>query len=164
MEKLCFLPLCHFQSEKKNPDYILNRVFSNAFLCFVVFVLGDAIAFLIAPQNYTTYIIARVIYGVGYALLFTYAFLMLNAALIIRHSERILDNKKLLRIEVLILVIFLAVFLFNAKITILDANNNPIDPHNFPPLVNFRMTEGLAALLMIATIIPFFYYGIAAIS
>ena len=123
-----------------NKKYALNRIFFITFLSFSLYLLLDIFVYLFAPYSQTMFDIANIIFKIQMLILAFYMYMLFLASLVIKQGTKILKNKWVWLIGVIVLILGILICTFKI-IVVLDENNNILT--GLPPEVpGFKATNG----------------------
>lgn len=142
-------------------DYVLNKVFFAAFVSWAVYNGLDAFSNTFAASSVTWFRACSIMWTIQMFALYAYAFLIWQAARIIKESEWGLNNRLVVTVFVVFMVLA-GVLAWTAPLQVLDEAGTPIPPGDLPPAGAFQVTEVFNAWTVLLSLVPFVAYFLAA--
>ncbi len=142
-------------------DYVLNKIFLVAFCLWGVYNSLDAISSTFAAASPEWYVLCSVLWAIELFCLQYYAFLILNAALVIKNGEQSLKPGPLVIQLVLFTLLGVLLTIF-APLQVVEPQGNVIPPETLPPKGDFSIAEAFSPVSLVIAAIPFVVYFISA--
>lgn len=161
---IVFFVVLAFAILRQKRDYIVNKIYFAAFLCWVIYIGMDAVIFVFLPVSPTWYFIGNRMRDVGVLSVMAVAFLIYKSFEIINKGIDSL-NKPRLYIELVLFAIIggLLVWVDSVEVYIWSTGEL-ILPENLPPSgTDFITQPNVGILTLILSAIPFILFAYTVI-
>ena len=155
-----FFVILAFVILRQKRDYIINKMYFAAFLCWVVYIGVDAVIFIFLPVSSTWHFIGNRLRDIGVFSVLTMAFLIYKSFEIIDKGQDSL-NKTRLYIEVALFAIIGGLLVWVDSIEVyVGSTGEIIHPENLPPPdIDFITQPSVGILTLILSAVPFILFA-----
>ncbi|MBN2157186.1 MAG: hypothetical protein JW776_14170 [Candidatus Lokiarchaeota archaeon] len=140
---------------RQKRDYILNKMYFAAFLCWVVYIIADAFVFVLLPISPAVHFIGNRLRDIGVIAVLAMAFLIYKSYDIIKGGQDSI-NKTRLYIEIGIFAIIAVWLVIIDSVQVYDLSYNLIPPEDLPPPgTNYIVQPDVGIMTLILSAVPF---------
>jgi hypothetical protein len=126
--------LLAFAILRQKKDYIINKMYFVAFLCWALYIGMDAILFIFIPVSQTWYFIGNRLRDIGIVGVLSFAFLVYKSFEIIKDGEDSLNKRRLyIEIGLFVVIAGLLVWVDRVDVFLFSDQSVLIDPADLPP-------------------------------
>ena len=153
--------LCLYSAYKirKISQYVVNQLFSLAFILWAIYVTIDGFVFTFGAASPSIFNLAKVLFGIQLAIGAAYAYAIVSVTRVIKDSQEVFKQYKGKYLEILGLLIVMIIVGATMSLKVVDLETNTmIDPTTLPPPGEFRIVEVFSLSSALGTVIPFLIF------